>query len=204
MYHGTDFSASPIFAPNPFGCIAYWRGSISRRKVSHPLYPKLPSRLPHLSDVFLSCCETGLGVTEITDDILTLSAGFLCAGARSIVSTLWSVDDLATALFSLFYYQHRQQGKSRPEALQHAQIKLRQFKQDDLAELAKQAEARQKQAIRERKQYQQGSTERLKWEHEYRMYAGVARQINRFKNSQDEFPFSHPRFWAAFTCQGLR
>jgi CHAT domain-containing protein len=59
-----------------------------------------------LSDVFLSCCETGLGTPEITDDILTLSAGFLCAGARSVISTLWAVDDLATALFSLFYYQY--------------------------------------------------------------------------------------------------
>jgi len=174
-------------------------GSITLGQLMTPSW-----RLPNLSDVFLSCCETGLGLPEITDDILTLSTGFLCAGARSVVSTLWAVNDLATALFSIFYYQHRQQGKSRPEALRQAQIKLRQLKRDDLADLAKQAEARQKEAIRERKQYQQGSVERLKWEHEYRMYDGVTRQINLFKNFQNEFPFSDPCYWAAFTCQGLR
>ena len=82
-------------------------------------------RLPHLSGVFLSCCETNLGVASISDDILSLSTGFLCAGARNVVSTLWSVDDLATALFSIFYYQNRQQGLNRPEALKKAQITLR-------------------------------------------------------------------------------
>ena len=83
-------------------------------------------RLPDLSDVFLSCCETNLGLTKITDDILTLGTGFLCAGARSVVSTLWAVDDLATSLFSIFYYQFRQQvGCSRPDALRRAQVRLR-------------------------------------------------------------------------------
>jgi len=66
-----------------------------------------------------------LGVTKITDDILTLSIGFLCAGARSVFSTLWAVDDLATALFSIFYHRYRQQGKCRPPALQEAQVDLR-------------------------------------------------------------------------------
>ncbi|MCC5605078.1 CHAT domain-containing protein [Nostoc favosum] len=63
----------------------------------------MPSwRTPQLEDVFLSCCETGLGVTEITDDILTLSTGFLCAGARSVISTLWAVDVSIKELFVTF------------------------------------------------------------------------------------------------------
>jgi CHAT domain-containing protein len=167
-------------------------------------------RLPNLSDVFLSCCETNLGASSITDDILTLSTGFLCAGARSVVSTLWSVEDLATALFSTFYYQQRQQEKSRPEALQKAQIKLRELKKEellkreDVQQLDKQAEVRQKEAIRQRKQYLSDSGEYLQWEREYKKYAKVTRQINEIKNSQDECPFSHPCYWAAFTCQGLR
>lgn len=167
-------------------------------------------RLPHLWDVFLSCCETGLGLPEITDDILTLSTGFLCAGARSVVSTLWSVDDLATALFSIFYYQHRQQGKTRPESLQQAQILLRELKKEellkreDIKELSKQAEAGRKEARSKRNQYQPGSADYLKWDSEYSKYARVTTQIHALKSSQEECPFSHPRFWAAFTCQGLR
>lgn len=161
-------------------------------------------RLHHLSDVFLSCCETGLGVTEITDDILTLSTGFLCAGARSVVSTLWLVDDLATALFSIFYYQHRKQCQNRPEALQQAQIKLRQLKKDDLAELAKKVNAERNQARSKRNQYQKGSTEYLECDREYNKYLGVTAQLHKIKNSSDKFPFSHPCYWAAFTSQGLR
>jgi CHAT domain-containing protein len=167
-------------------------------------------RLPNLSDVFLSCCETGLGLPEITDDILTLSTGFLCAGARSVVSTLWAVNDLATAIFSIFYYQHRQQGCSRPEAVRQAQIKLRELKKEellnreDIKELFRQAEAGEKEAIGQRKQYLPGSTERLKWDREYSKYAKVTKQIRSVKDSQAEEPFSHPSYWAAFTCSGLR
>jgi CHAT domain-containing protein len=167
-------------------------------------------RLPDLSDVFLSCCETGLGVTEITDDILTFSTGFLCAGARSVVSTLWSVDDLATAMFSIFYYQHRKQRRSRPEALQHAQIKLRQLSKEeflsreDIKEFYEQAKVRKEEADKKRKQYQRRSAECLKWTREYLKYREVTTQINTIKSSLDKFPFSHPCYWAAFTCSGLR
>jgi CHAT domain-containing protein/tetratricopeptide (TPR) repeat protein len=168
-------------------------------------------RLRNLSDVFLSCCETGLGVPEsLTDDILTLSTGFLCAGARNVVSSLWSVDDIATALFSIFYYQHRYQGKSRPEALRQAQIELRQLNKEellnreDIKELSRQAEAGRKEARNKRSQYELGSADYLKWDCEYRKYASVTNQIHSVKNSQDQEPFSHPRYWAAFTCSGLR
>jgi CHAT domain-containing protein len=43
-----------------------------------------------------------------------------------VVSTLWAVNDFATALFCLFYYQHRQNPNyTRPQALYQAQIDLR-------------------------------------------------------------------------------
>ncbi|MBD1906444.1 CHAT domain-containing protein [Trichocoleus sp. FACHB-832] len=167
-------------------------------------------RLPNLSDVFLSCCETGFGVPEITDDILTLSTGFLCAGARSVISTLWSVDDLATALFSIFYYQYRQQDKSRPESLRQAQFKLREMKKEellirnDIQELKKQAVAGFKEANSKRKRYQRGSEARLKWDREFIRYGKLKGQICTLENSPDESPFSHLHYWAAFTCQGLR
>lgn len=47
-------------------------GSITLGQLMTPAW-----RLPALSDVFLSCCETGLGVPPLTEDILTLSTG-LC------------------------------------------------------------------------------------------------------------------------------
>jgi len=87
-------------------------------------------RAPHLSEVFLSCCETNLGNPSLTDDLLTLGAGFLCAGARAVISTLWAVDDLASAIFCIFYYQQRHPNSQRPQVdrattLQRSQQHLR-------------------------------------------------------------------------------
>jgi CHAT domain-containing protein len=67
-----------------------------------------------------------------------------------------------------------------------------------------QVTAKEKELIRERKNYPDGSAGRVEWERDYKKYAGVARRINTIKNSPEEFPFSHPKFWAAFTCQGLK
>ena len=80
---------------------------------------------PQLSEVFLSCCETNFTLSEITDDVLTLAGGFLTAGARSVVSTLWSVQDDSTAEFCELYYQFRNQRETSPEALRKAQFELR-------------------------------------------------------------------------------
>ncbi|MGB3193550.1 MAG: CHAT domain-containing protein, partial [Limnoraphis sp.] len=82
-------------------------------------------RFPQLSEVFLSCCETNFSVSEMTDDVLTLAGGFLTAGARSVVSTLWRVQDNSTAEFCQLYYQFRNRGEIRPEALIKAQFELR-------------------------------------------------------------------------------
>jgi CHAT domain-containing protein/TPR repeat protein len=147
-------------------------------------------RLPHLSDVFLSCCETGLGMPALTDDILTLAAGFLCVGARSVVNTLWSVDDLATALVCTLYYRRRQQGESRPQALWGAQMELRNFSQDDFKELSRQVEAKRKEAKRRNQ------------DREYHKYSRIRIQLLDIQNSSNQ-PFSHREYWAAFTCQGL-
>lgn len=53
-------------------------GSISLGQLMTPSW-----RLPQLVEVFLSCCETNLGTPSLTDDILTLSTGFLCVGTRT-------------------------------------------------------------------------------------------------------------------------
>lgn len=167
-------------------------------------------RLTQLVEVFLSCCETNLGIPSLTDDILTLATGFLCAGARSVVSSLWLIDDLATALFSIFYYQHRQEGDSRPEALQQAQIKLRELKKEallsreDIQEFHSQVIKRSKEAETNRNKYSKGSAIYLEWDCEYKNYRKVLSQIYDIKNSTEEFPFLNPRYWAAFICHGLR
>ena len=177
-------------------------------------------RMPNLSDVFLSCCETGLGVTEVTDDVLTLATGFLCAGARSVVSTLWSVDDIATSIFSIIYHRNRKQGFNRPQALQKAQFELRTMTGEALAntyrpqlepilsEKLKYSETKRKQIKKERSQVNDDSNERKSLDVEYDKWNQLSRQISKTRKRldslcQEEYPFENPFYWAAFVCHGL-
>lgn len=74
--------------------------------------------------VTLSACETALGKIDSGDDVVGLTRGFLYAGARSIVSSLWSVDDRATAALMRAFYENLEKMGKR-EALRQAQIRTR-------------------------------------------------------------------------------
>jgi CHAT domain-containing protein len=73
--------------------------------------------------VTLSACETALGETKSGDDVIGFTRGFLYAGANSIVSSLWEVDDEATRdLMLRFYRELKSNNKAR--ALQKAQLRV--------------------------------------------------------------------------------
>ncbi|MBI2509532.1 MAG: CHAT domain-containing protein [Betaproteobacteria bacterium] len=74
--------------------------------------------------VTLSACETGLGKVDNGDDVVGLTRGFLYAGARSIVASLWSVEDRATAELMKAFYEGLQ-GAGKRDALRQAQLKTR-------------------------------------------------------------------------------
>ena len=75
--------------------------------------------------VVLSACETGLGVQASGEGMVGLQRAFQVAGARTLISTLWSVDDAATAaLMDEFYNNLWVRHLTRLEALRHAQIAL--------------------------------------------------------------------------------
>ena len=72
----------------------------------------------------LSACETGLGKVANGDDVVGLTRGFLYAGASTVVSSLWKVDDKATASLMTRFYTGLK-GKDKREALRQAQIAVR-------------------------------------------------------------------------------
>lgn len=74
--------------------------------------------------VTLSACETGLGKVANGDDVVGLTRGFLYAGARSIVASLWSVDDKATAVLMESFYRNLT-FMDKEEALRRAQMATR-------------------------------------------------------------------------------
>ncbi len=79
--------------------------------------------LPNATLVTLSACETGL-VSLKGGDVLGLSQGFLAAGARSLLLSLWAVDDSATAELMTAFYRRLVSGQTKPSALQGAQREL--------------------------------------------------------------------------------
>jgi CHAT domain-containing protein len=79
--------------------------------------------------VALSACETGLGSGYFTDipagdELVSLSRAFLYAGSRSVLATLWKVDDRSTLdLMRVFYERLEREGPGA--ALATAQRALR-------------------------------------------------------------------------------
>ncbi|HMX40003.1 MAG TPA: CHAT domain-containing protein, partial [Saprospiraceae bacterium] len=73
--------------------------------------------------VSLSACETGSGELAQSEGVLSLARAFAYAGAKSMVASLWSVNESSTAdLFSAFY-EHLDRGLSRSEALRQAKLR---------------------------------------------------------------------------------
>ncbi len=74
--------------------------------------------------VTLSTCETALGKVATGDDVVGFTRGFLYAGTRSLLSSLWQVDDQATRDLMVAFYSNLKQ-MSKDEALRRAQIAVK-------------------------------------------------------------------------------
>lgn len=72
--------------------------------------------------VVLSACETGVGEYRRGEGILSLAWGFFYAGARSLVPTLWSVDDARNSEIVKRFFDLLKSGKPAEEALHRAKL----------------------------------------------------------------------------------
>lgn len=75
--------------------------------------------------VMLSASQTQLGKLTRGDEIIALNRAFLYAGARTVIGSLWNVDDEATVSLMVSFYKHLTQGVRKAEALRRAQIETR-------------------------------------------------------------------------------
>ena len=141
----------------------------------------LDLRLQSTRLAVLSACETGLPGAELPDEVVSLPAGLLQAGATGVIASLWSVSDISTAILMVRCYElWRKKQKEPMEALRLAQQWL--TSTADKMKLA---------AWYERKYEASGRTdqEALGWMDHYR------------KNPASR-PFQHPYFWAGFFFTG--
>jgi CHAT domain-containing protein len=73
--------------------------------------------------VTLSACNTGVGpVSE--EGVANIVNAFIEAGARSVVSTLWELEDHATARLMTAFYAHLAHPEGKAEALRQAQLEM--------------------------------------------------------------------------------
>jgi CHAT domain-containing protein len=73
--------------------------------------------------VVLSACESALGRDVRGEGLIGLTQGFLYAGARTVVASLWQVPDRATAELMVRFYEYLLQEGLRPAAaLRKAQL----------------------------------------------------------------------------------
>ncbi|MDT9193333.1 CHAT domain-containing protein, partial [Limnospira sp. PMC 1245.20] len=82
--------------------------------------------LSNCSLVTLSACETGQVAVDRTDEYISLSSGFILAGSPSVLVSLWSVNQVSTALLLIRTYELLQQQPGQlAQSLQKAQKWLR-------------------------------------------------------------------------------
>ena len=79
--------------------------------------------------VVLSSCDSVLGKDLSSEGIIGLPRAFLRAGAKSVIATLWKVDDEATAKLMTGFYAHLSEGESPSSALRTAQLELSRVEQ---------------------------------------------------------------------------
>lgn len=129
--------------------------------------------------VTLSACETGLiDPRSSGDEYIGLPSGFLYAGTPAVVSTLWTVSDLATALIMIRFYDNLDAGNAVSLSLNEAQRWLR--------DISKAALTRW---VRERKILSTPET-----------WLGFRRRLHAC--ADDAPPFGEPYYWAGFCAIG--
>ncbi|MGE5735181.1 MAG: CHAT domain-containing protein, partial [Acidobacteriota bacterium] len=79
--------------------------------------------------VVLSSCNSALGKDLDSEGIIGLPRGFLYAGAKSVIASLWKVDDEASAKLMASLYERIRRGERPSSALRGAQLEMLQHEE---------------------------------------------------------------------------
>jgi CHAT domain-containing protein len=132
--------------------------------------------------VTLSACDTAKGRIARGQGVLGLQQAFAAAGARTLVTTLWPVDDVTTVILMDEFYRNLWQKKlPKLEALRQAQLTV--LKQPDF--------------VRRRRQELKAEFARL----------GLKRDLDlggpeALPKGVQEAPRTDPKLWGAFVLSG--
>ncbi|SHI84506.1 CHAT domain-containing protein [Aquimarina spongiae] len=76
----------------------------------------------HADLVVLSGCNTSLGRQETGEGVMSLARGFFHSGAKSVVSSLWNVDDRSTTYIMNEFYKNLKKRLLKSQALRKAKL----------------------------------------------------------------------------------
>jgi CHAT domain-containing protein len=173
------FSGHAIFrVDDPFrSCLGLAPPDILSLEVLQPLLRQNPPRM-----IVLSACQTGMAqVTSRADEALGFPSMLLGQGVRTVLATLWPVDDFASALLvGQFYRFWREQKQAPAQALRSAQNWLRTATAGSISDLLKPLKK------------VPGPVGAL----------AASARTDLFRKDPGSRPYAHPELWAAFVLAG--
>ncbi|QGZ92326.1 CHAT domain-containing protein [Microcystis aeruginosa] len=133
--------------------------------------------------VITSACETALGDLYTGETLIGLRRSFIQAGAKTVIISLWKVDDVATTILMQYFYYYLLKAKlSKAEALRKAKSSLQRL---TIAKMRSQWLTED--AIKSAEKHS----------------IGVATHLRELSQKSDlERPYEAPKYWAAFICLG--
>jgi CHAT domain-containing protein len=141
--------------------------------------------------IILSACETGMiDINSISDEYIGLPSGFLFAGSPSVVSSLWTVNDLSTSFLMIKLYEilfDENQQVSVPVALKTAQNWLQNLTIEELDKFLEQYQPQMDKHLA------------LLQPEQRPLYKESLKQIKQRK----PHPFISPYYWAGFIATGI-
>ncbi|KAJ7646380.1 CHAT domain-containing protein [Mycena polygramma] len=72
--------------------------------------------LPNAQFVFLAACQTAMGDTKMINESFHLGGGFMTAGFRSVIGTMWSMNDSDGPVVAEIVYSHLFRDGREPQA----------------------------------------------------------------------------------------
>ena len=112
--HGRMETGEIALSPNPTRASEKPSDEDFLLTMSDVLNMRLRARL-----VVLSCCHSGRGEIK-AEGVVGIARAFLGAGARSVLVSLWAIEDEATLEFMKYFYQHLAEGESASKSLNQA------------------------------------------------------------------------------------
>ena len=120
--HGSGKTGEIVLTPDPKRATRIPKEEDYILTVADVLSAQLRARL-----VVLSCCHSGRGEIK-AEGVVGIARAFMGVGARSVLVSLWAIDDEATLEFMRSFYHHLVEGRSASESLNLA---MKSFRESD-------------------------------------------------------------------------